>query len=389
MLDEVLSRYPVPHTVSVIEGEIGKRGLFPERSAALEAVAREIFALAHVEVASHSISHPFRWRRAAPAPGHRDYTYTLDIPGYRYDPREEVAGSVRYIDTQLAPPGKRTRVFLWTGDCDPDEAPLDEAARLGVFNMNGGDTLISRADPTLTAVSPLGIPRGAHFQVYAPSQNENGYTRLWQGRYYGYERAIETFELTEAPRRLKPVNIHYHTYSASKTASLTALHKVYAWALAQPLHPVYASEYIERVQDFQRAVVARTPTGWRIRGMGVLRTLRVARSLGYAQGDIAGFREHGSDVYLHLLRDDAEVSFMSNAVQGRPVLKDANARVTGFERAGTGARLSLQGHLPIEFTLNDAAGCTVHFQGRLVMPGGEGRYRLAVAQAHGIDIRCG
>jgi hypothetical protein len=297
---------------------------------------------------------------------------------------------VRYIDKQLAPPGKRTRVFLWSGDCDPDEAPLEEAARLGLFNMNGGDTLITRADPTLTAVSPLGIPRGVHFQVYAPNQHENVYTRLWQqGRYYGYERAIETFELTEAPRRLKPVNIHYHTYSATKTASLSALHKVYGWALAQPLHPVYASEYIERVQDFQRAVVARTPKGWRVRGMGALRTLRAPRSLGHVHGDIAGSSEHGGQVYMHLLHDDAEIGFASSALHGGPSLKDANARVTGFKRIGSGVRLSLRGHLPIEFTLNDAAGCNVHFEGRFVTPRGDGRYRLAVAQADGIDIRCG
>ncbi len=93
----------------------------------------------------------------------------------------------------------------------------------GVLNMNGGDTLITRADPSLTRVAPLGIPRGRHYQVYAPNQNENVYTELWRGPYYGYERVIETFELTELPRRLKPVNIYYHAYSATKTASLAAL----------------------------------------------------------------------------------------------------------------------------------------------------------------------
>jgi hypothetical protein len=387
MLEEILVRYRIPHTVSVIEGEIGKRGLYPERAPALEALARRIFALPHVELASHSVSHPFRWQRPAPAPGERDYTYTLDVPDYAYDPREEVSRSSRYIDKVLAPPGKRTRVFLWTGDCNPDEAPLDEAARLGMLNMNGGDTLITRADPTLTLVSPLGIPRGAYFQVYAPNQNENVYTALWHGRYYGYERAIETFELTEAPRRLKPVNIYYHTYSATKAASLGALHKAYAWALAQKLHPVYASEYIERVLDFNRAVVARTAGGWRVRGLKVLRTVRAPRSLGLPQGDIAGYAVHGEDVYLHLLHDDARIRFSESAAPG-PRLTDANAFVTAFERTERGARLSLSGHLPIEFSLQAAARCEVRASGRAIPAGRDGSYRLAATQAHGIEIDC-
>lgn len=385
MLDEVLARYRVPHTVSVIEGEIGKRGLYAERAEALEAVARRIFALPHVEPASHSLSHPFRWQRPAPAPGERDYTYQLDLPSYSYDPREEIAGSAAYIDKVLAPPGKRTRVFLWTGDCNPDEVPLEAAAAAGMLNMNGGDTLITRADPTLTIVAPLGVPRGRHFQVYAPNQNENVYTRLWRGRYYGYERAIETFELTESPRRLKPVNIYYHTYSATKTASLVALHKVYAWALAQPLHPVYASEYIERVLDFNRAVVARGEDGWRVRGLERLRTLRAPRSMGAPQGDVAGYAVHGEQMYLLLTRGDASFEFTSNA---NAALAEANAQLTAFERSANGVRFSLRGHVPIEFALRNAGRCEARLDGRRLQAGADGRYRLTVNQADGIELRC-
>ena len=387
VLDEVLARYRLPHTVSVIEGEIGRRGLYPARAPELEAIARRMFALPTVELASHSLSHPFRWQRPAPAPGQKDYTYTLDLAGYTYDPREEIAGSAAYIDRVLAPPGKRTRVFLWTGDCNPDEPPLEEAARAGLLNMNGGDTLITRADPTLTGVAPLGIPRGAHFQVYAPNQNENVYTRLWQGRYYGYERAIETFELTEAPRRLKPVNIYYHMYSATKTASLSALHKVYAWALAQALHPVYASEYIEGVLDFNRAVVARTAEGWRVRGLEKLRTLRAPRSLGHPAGDVAGHAVHGDEQYVHLVRGDAELRFEAAQPPG-PRVESANARITAFETLPGGARLSLAGHVPLEFTLAGAEGCQVRHGGRRVERDAGGRYRLEATEAHGLEIRC-
>jgi hypothetical protein len=116
--------------------------------------------------------------------------------------------------------------------------------------MNGGDTFITRSRASLTAVRSHGIFKKGNLQVYAPITNENLYTNLWRGPFYGFERVIETFSMTETPRRLKAVDIYYHTYSASKPASLTALHQVYGWALKQPLHPVFASEYIRKVHDF-------------------------------------------------------------------------------------------------------------------------------------------
>lgn len=388
LLDEVLAHYRIPHTVSIIEGEISARGLYPEMAPTLEGVARRIFALPHVELASHSLSHPFRWQALARRAGQAEaYQYSLKVPGYTYDPRAEIAGSARYIDEKLAPPGKRTRIFLWTGDTNPGDPPLEEAARAGLLNMNGGDTLITRADPTLTLVSPLGIPRGRHFQVYAPNQNENVYTGLWRGPYYGYERVIETFELTESPRRLKPVNIYYHTYSATKAASLAALHKAYRWALAQRLHPVYASEYAQRVLDWRRVVVARTPEGWRVRGMGTLRTLRAPASLGVPAGGIAGYAAHAGQTYAFLVAADAELRYAAAAAPG-PRLADANARVLAFARSGTGARLSLAGHVPIEFRLADAGRCEAVHGGRPLARAADGAYRINSNQADGIELRC-
>jgi hypothetical protein len=373
--------------VSIIEGEISARGLFPGQSPALEALARRIFALPHVEIASHSLSHPFRWQALARGGRNDEYDYSLKLPGYSYDPRAEIGGSVRYIDERLAPAGKKTRVFLWTGDCNPDELPLEEAARAGVLNMNGGDTLITRADPTLTLVSPQGIPRGRHYQVYAPNQNENVYTALWRGPYYGYEKAIETFEMTESPRRLKPVNIYYHVYSATKTASLAALNKVYAWAAAQPLHPVYASEYIQRALDFRRAVIARTADGWRARGLGSIRTLRAPAALGVPEGQVAGHAEHGGQSYAILAADNAELRYATAAApQGR--LSDANARVTAFERRGEVARLSLAGHVPIEFRVAGGRRCNARLAGRALSPDKDGVYRIAATRADGIELRC-
>jgi hypothetical protein len=226
--------------VSIIEGEVGARGLYAAMAPQMEGVARRIFALDHVEMASHTYSHPFFWADAELGRLREGRCMGLTIPGYRYDAQREIAGARDYING-LAPPGKKTRVVLWSGDTQPLETPVRLAYQAGLLNMNSGNTWISKAEPTLTLVGPIGMMKGEWFQTYAPMQNENVYTNNWTGPFYGFERVIETFEMTERPLRLKPVNIYYHTYIASKRASIASLHKVHGWAQEQfsqqLLHP--------------------------------------------------------------------------------------------------------------------------------------------------------
>lgn len=386
---EVLRRYRIPHTVSVVQGEIAGNGLFAQLAPQLEDIARRIFALPHVEIASHSYSHPFQWQRlVGAAPGQTVEGASLMLPGYTFDLATEIEGSARYIDTRLAPPGKRTRVFLWTGDCLPPAAALDMARAAGLLNMNGGDTLITRDRPTLTLVAGLGIRRGTDLQVFAPNQNENLYTNRWRGPFWGYQRAIETFELTESPRRLKPVNIYYHTYSVTKDASLAALHRVYAWALAQPLVHVYASEYILKVHDFHRLAIARdfrSPRpAFRVRGAEALRTLRLppqARIDLAASHGVAGAASGPAAQYLHLGSPDAVVVLGEGPVP--PHVRDASGRIEDWQRDGRRLRFALVAHGAAEFTLAAARGCKVTVDGRPVAARAAGED----LQRHGLESR--
>src|SRR6185436_7226346 len=222
--------------------------------------------------------------------------FFLDIPGYQFDLRTEIGGSIDYINERLAPKGKRVRVFLWPGDANPSPEALALTYAAGVRNLNGGETMVNSSRRSLTRVGPVGIPRGPWYQVYAPVQNENLYTNLWTGPYYGFERVIETFELTDRPLRLKPISLYYHSYSASKRASLAALHKVYQWALARPVMNVYASEYVDRVLDFRSATVARDGDAWVVRAGQHLRELRAPAELGppdlEASAGVAGYLRH-------------------------------------------------------------------------------------------------
>jgi hypothetical protein len=373
--------------MSIIEGETSPQGLYPKLSAEMEGLARRMFALPHVEVASHTYSHPFTWSDVEK--GAFGKGYALDLPGYRFDAEREIQGSVRYIQSRLAPAGKPVVLLQWSGDTNPNEATLAALAKSGLLGLNGGETVTTNALTSMTHVAPLGIRKGPHFQVYAPNQNENVYTGHFTGPLYGYERVIETFQLTERPYRLKPVNIYYHTYSASRRASLEALHRVYRWALAQPLHPVYPSDYVRKAMNYEQIVIARQGDGFLVRGAGALRELRAPRSMGVPQVQgsrhLAGFSTASNgeqEQYLHLAGDDAWLRFAPNADQAAH-LADANARVESMERTATGTRLQLRGHVPLRLVIRHPAGCPVTLGGRRLTPtssprdGGEGLHHYA------------
>ena len=272
MLEQILKHYPVKFTVSIVEGEICPTGKWPKLSRQLEAIARDIFALPNVEVASHSYSHPYDWLR---------YGQDMEdgaINGlFRANslPRE-IQGSVDYINNRLAPRNKPTKVFLWSGEAIASSEALALTKSAGLLNMNGGDTIISARHPTLTVTSPMGRPVGPYYQVYAPVQNENIFTNEWLGPFYGFREVISSFQLLDRPRRIKPINIYFHFYSASKIGALKALKQVFDYALSQDVISVYASEYIRKVEDFQSLTFARRLDGClQVRGEGKLTTLRM------------------------------------------------------------------------------------------------------------------
>lgn len=391
--DRIVRRYPLPMTISVIEAELSPQGLYPQESARLEAAARDIFREPQVEIASHSYSHPFNWRmadRGAAGDG-----YNLNIPGYDFDLQREIQGSIAYIESRLAPPGKRVSMFLWTGDCIPGREALALVRQAGVLNMNGGDTLATRSRPSLTSVEGLGLERGGLFQVFAPNQNENVYTNNWTGPYYGYERVIETFEFTERPRRIKPVDVYFHAYLTTRAAGLRSIEKVFDWALAQELTPVHASDYARKVEAFGAVTVARTAEGWRIRGAGPLRTLRAPAELGQpdlvASRSVAGFNQHGGETYVHLGGESAELAFTTRA-EGTPRLVSANATVESAERTANGYRWTLVGQVPLRITLAQTERCRIRAAGRDLVPSrgrdGHFHYQLNSHAARPLEAIC-
>lgn len=394
MLEKIFKKYTIPTAVSVIEGETAPWGLYPKKSADMEQIAREMFRLPHVEIASHSWSHPFKWQQLGNGLTGEDYS--LPIPGYTFNLTRETTGSVNYINQRLAPPGKTCRIFLWTGDCNPGADAIAKTDSLGLLNMNGGDTVITNSQPSLTLVAPLGIAREGHYQIYAPNQNENVYTNNWTGPFYGYRRVIETFKLTDAPRRLKPMDIYFHTYSASKPASLKALEEVFDWALKQPNHPVYPSEYIRRVMDFNQSVIAREGNDWLFYGDGAIDTLRIDPVVGYpaANDSIAGYKDFNAARYLHLIKSPVNrVTLTPQAAAAYPALIDANGALLTWQQQDRQTDMTFNSYVDLDFTLKQSNTCILYDdKGHTVHPFEHNQqiyhYQTHAAGRYSFHLRC-
>jgi hypothetical protein len=362
--------------VSIIEGEVAPTGLYPDAAPELEAIARSIFALDNVEIASHSFSHPFFWaRRTQVSEATTLYGLGLPIKDYSFDLSREIDGSVNYINNHLAPANKQTKVFLWSGDAVPSAAAVRRVANAGLVNVNGGNTRVRDLFASLTNISSVSRPTAGGYQIYAPVMNENAYTNNWTGPFWGFRKVIETFKRTESPRRLKPMSIYYHFYSGTKRAALTALLEVYEYAQSQPNTPLFISEFAERAAGFHAARLARFAAGtkkqqpvWQVTGLGDLRTLRIPKSLGWPDilhsRNLAGFSDDATGRYLHLSADSVTLRF-----NRRPPtaihLVSANAPLLKWQLEDDRVRLQLAGQVPLEFSVAARGHCLLQRSGQL------------------------
>ena len=371
ILKDILARYRIPTSASFIVSYLTPHGLFPQDAAALTALARRIAALPWVEVASHTYSHPFNWPALERDPalvahrGDMRYGYALQVPGYdRFRPQQEVTFAARWLDRHVAPAGKPVRLIQWSGDCDPDAAVLALSYKNHLLNLNGGGATETPAQPFLTKDRGLGIFKGRYFQVYAPMQDENVYTHSWTSPYYyGYVHALQTFRLTDTPRRLKPLDIYYHFYSGARPAGIRALRRVIGWALRQRTDPVFPSRFARIAVDFNRVVVARGTHSWHIVGANADQELRIPVTQGYPRlsqsRGVVGYDRHERARYIHIVPDRRIRLELAPRPPRRVYLHDADARIVRATYRGRDLHLALTGAVPLAFRLGNAQGCTV------------------------------
>jgi polysaccharide biosynthesis protein PelA len=310
--DFILKKYPFPITCSLVEASMRGWETTQKESDApyYEEIARTVFALPNVQAASHAFSHPYVWidhdQEFIPLYEKRG----LDLkPVANYDVENpsmerEVRGSIEYIQ-KLCPPGKRVDLMLWSGNCRPSPEALRICREMNVENMNGGNTVISKRHPFLSNVSPRVMLWDDEMQIHAANQNEFVYTKNWSGPYYGgFSQVIETFDATESPRRLKPVNIYYHFYSAMTLGSLRALEKIHDWCLERPLHSMTTADYARLIRDsYHTKIYQSGPRSWVLINEGQQRTFRIPATLGVpdfaASNGVIGYRKINDQHYIH------------------------------------------------------------------------------------------
>lgn len=357
----IFSHYDIPQTISVIQGEIYNKGLFPKESRAMEAVARKIFRLPNVEIASHTFSHPFFWDEDLNR-GKMQYGDHLPVPNYQLDYDKEIFGSIDYINNNLVPKNKRVKLLLWSGNADPTENIIEKSEQANVLNVNGGNTYVVKGNNSLTRVYPTLAWYRKGIQVYAPTLNENLYTNLWTENFSGYSRAIETFQLLGEPRRLKSISIYYHMYSGSYPASIRAVEKLHDWAISQSVTPLYLSEYAQRAHSLYETGLAKTLDGqWQITSTGI-KSIRVPTRLGFPRGsDIAGWNEGPDGRYLILKQPRTRVTFSPQAASNLSLnelrLKSINGILLKWQQNKGVVEWEVMTHVPLNIQLAGVSRC--------------------------------
>lgn len=374
VLRDFIQANPYLTSVSVIEGEVGAKGMYPNLSPQLEPIARRIFADPRVEPATHTFSHPFFWEpeKAVQREGFRaDYGLNMQIPNYPVmSLQREIVGSQRYIEDNLLPPGKRVRLIFWTGAALPGADAIAMAYAAGMDNVNGAETFMTRANPSLTGLYPLLRPTSGGLQIYAPVINENLYTNLWTGPFYGFERVVDTFELTDAPRRMRGINLYYHFYSGTKQASIKAMGDIYSYMDKQQPMSLWMGDYLRRVRGLYDGGLARRSDGrWQLRSLQGLRTVRLDPQLGWPDllnsDGVAGVRDLPQGRYVHLASDSALLALRVTR-DPAPALEEANIPLLKWQYLDPQrVQLSFSGEYSLQFSIRHAGSCTLDIGGRL------------------------
>ncbi|MBI5202257.1 MAG: hypothetical protein HY925_11770 [Elusimicrobia bacterium] len=321
---EIIAKYPdMPFTVGLVAGYMDLQ-LYNDASS-LD-ISRRVMASPNVEAASHGYAHPLVWRTGKVA---------VNIPRYKMTNKQEIDGSIDLIESRVLPGKKDVKVFLWTGDCLPSSEAFELLEKRGIIAMNGGGGRMDHVFPTYSMLFPFTRPIGRFRQVYTPMPNEEDYTEVWTERFYGFKDVIGTFERTAAPKRIKPMDVYVHFYTAERYAALAALKTVLDWVRTQPVLPVFASRYIRSGLDFDAVKIARAgPRRWRFSNAPNLRTIRFDSEVGWpdvaASKGVIGYRRELGSLYIFLDTADDRELVLAEQERHTPHLEEASFEIEGW-----------------------------------------------------------
>jgi len=330
IIDRIFKKYVIPTSASIIAGEIITGSELPwiKGRKDLNSIVRSMYEIPYIEPVSHGYTHPLDWSRNITAIIIPPYSDKIDASNYdvleesAYESLsmnmgyinvsesemiyKEVVESIKYINTNfLTGNGKKANMIFWTGNCSPPASALELCRKNNIKNINGGDSIFDSENNSYIYLSPIGKSSSAGIQFYTGACNENIYTNLWSGPYYGYKNVIETFQRTESPVRIKPANIYYHFYSGERLASLSALEQVYDFTQSNGYFPIYTSKYIDIAGDwFETQIYCAGENKYLIKNKGYLRTVRFDNchlypDLRNSKG-VIGFIHYQGSLYISL-----------------------------------------------------------------------------------------
>jgi len=393
---KILQKYKLPISVSIVGAEVDNNGLYPKIAPELQKIVKNIYKLPNVEAATHTFSHPFFWEKIID--GHLDKKYRLKPKGYKFSLDYETNGMLKELNTKYLPKEKvsKAHMLFWSGDCQPPENILAYIYKNNILNINGGDTYITNLHPWLSYIAPIGLGRGEYYQIYTGAQDENVYTNDWSGPFWGFKKVVQTFQLTNSPKRLKPIDIYYHYYSGSKRASLNALKYVYNWVEKQDIMPIYVSEYIPKAMDYYTISITHENQAYLFEGMKDLKTLRLEGKKLYADLDnnrnILGFNDFETHRYLHIGKDSKAILTLSESNNNhKSYLVSTNAKIVQSDFYANGLSLKLDSYLPIKLKLHIPKNCKYNFTSvasDITHKGNEVSFNYKYKKKVGLDVIC-
>ena len=365
ILEKILKPYKIPHSVSVIGAEIDADGLFPELSEHLKEIASNMYKLPNVESATHTFTHPFKWDKIIN--DSLDKKYRLKVKNYHFSLERELSQTLFEINRDLVPKDRlKAKTVFWSGNCMPQTNALEYIYKHNILNINGGYTVITNANPWLTNIAPIGLERDGYYQIYTGAQNENVYTNDWLGPFWGFKKVVQTFKLTNSPRRLKPIDVYYHLYSGSKTASINAVKYVLDWAIKQEVMPIYTSSYIPKAIDYFTVSMANEGKNWLIDGMRDLKTLRIEKekaSINFKKSKtVLGLKHFENHTYISL---DNSIRHFITKTKKKSYLKksyliSSNAKVSQHTFGKNRWKISFNGEVDLKLEFHITDSCQLH-----------------------------
>lgn len=394
MLEEIFERYRFPITVSIIQREFELLKPYPQLQRRLEGVAREMFALPWVQIASHTYSHPLQWGKLVEGKPNTPYLSYPD-KNYLLSYDTEINGSTNYINRQLAPRDKKVSIMFWSGDANLQEKPLALTYQAGLKNINGMAKMFLNSSKSVMNLAAMGIRVGGYYQIFAPIPNDFQYTDDWSVPLYGFQNVIHTFELTESPDRYKPMSVYYHFYSSTDQASLRALKRVYEWVSKQESIPLLIGDYVSKVMAFNQLVIAKNlkqENQWLIMNNGSLREFRWPQTRGMPivskASNVTGFVAHNQDYYVHLGPQGTTSIQVTKDLPTTPYLISANAELTEWQVVDDKhLKFSLRGYMPLSFKLGNMTHCLVLQNNQPILASAEG-YFVKGATSGQFEIQC-